>query len=159
LFSFAHSSIDIDALRDSLTNAQAGALVTFEGWVRNHNEGQQVLALSYEAFEELAIKEADRIIAEAKSRFHIYDALCVHRVGDLHIGDIAVWIGVCSAHRGTAFDACRYIIDEIKARLPIWKKETYSNGTSDWVNCQSCSQTHSHAPSQPVGAGLSGGNE
>ena len=73
---------------------------------------------------------------EARRKFAIVDAICIHRVGTLEIGDIAVWVGVTAAHRGAAFDACRYIIDEVKARVPIWKKEHYTGGDSGWVNCE-----------------------
>jgi len=86
----------------------------------------------------LAVNEAGKIIAEARSRFDIYDALCVHRAGRLEIGDIAVWVGVTAAHRRDAFQAAQFIIDEIKTRLPIWKKETYTDGSSGWVNCAKC---------------------
>ena len=86
--------------------------------MRDHNEGQEVTRLEYEAFQELAVKEGDRIIAEALQRFPIKHALCIHRVGSLDLGDMAVWVGVSSAHRGEAFDACRFIIDEVKHRVP-----------------------------------------
>lgn len=144
MFNLSKETIDTEALRTQLTDARAGALVTFEGWVRNHNEGQDVFLLEYEAMESLAIKEAENIIAEAKDKFSIYNAVCVHRQGALEIGQLAVWLGVTAAHRGAAFDASRYIIDEIKTRLPIWKKEHYKNGTSGWVNCQ-CSHQHESA--------------
>jgi molybdopterin synthase catalytic subunit len=140
VFSFSHSAINADSLKQSLAKSEAGALTVFEGWVRNHNEGRSVISLTYEAMGPLAIKEGNKIIEEAKAQFKIYDAICEHRVGELKIGDVAVWVGVCSAHRGTAFDACRYIIDQVKLRLPIWKKETYVDGNSEWVNCQSCAQ-------------------
>lgn len=119
----------------NLANPRAGALVTFEGWVRNHDDGKKVLALEYEAFEELAVKEGNRILAEAREKFDILDARCIHRVGRLQIGEMAVWIGVTAAHRAEAFRACQYIIDEVKSRVPIWKKEHYADGDSSWVNC------------------------
>lgn len=140
MFKLSKTVIEIEPLKSALTDPRAGALTTFEGWVRNHNEGHDVTSLEYEAMESLAVKEAEYIIAEAKEKFSIYQAICVHRQGVLQIGDLAVWLGVTAAHRGEAFDACRYIIDEIKTRLPIWKKEHYKNGTSGWVNCQ-CSHT------------------
>jgi len=113
--------------------------------VRNHNEGHEVTRLEYEAFEALAIKEGERIINEATQKFGVLKAACVHRVGELGIGDVAVWVGVSSAHRGEAFDACRYIIDAVKHRLPIWKKEHYVNGDSGWVNCERCAEAaHEH---------------
>ena len=92
-------------------------------------------SLEYSAYKVLAEKEGNRIIAEALDRFEIAGAEAIHRVGMLAIGDIAVWVGVCSAHRGPAFDGCQYIIDEIKDRVPIWKRESYENGPDQWVNC------------------------
>jgi adenylyltransferase/sulfurtransferase len=143
-FSLSDSKLDIRKLKQDLENPQAGAVVTFEGWVRNHNEGQPVDRLDYEAFEALAETEGNRIIQEALDRFDILDAVCVHRTGRLIIGDCAVWVGVTSAHRDAAFQATRYIIDHIKTRLPIWKKEHYKSGEAFWVNCQQCTN-HSHA--------------
>jgi len=98
--------------------------VSFEGWVRDHNEGQDVTRLEYEAFQALAVKEGDRILTEALRRFPIKHALCIHRLGSLDLTDMAVWVGVSAAHRGEAFDACRFVIDEVKHRVPIWRKST-----------------------------------
>ena len=134
-FELAQSALDVEHLKGLLPDAHAGACVTFEGWVRDHNEGQPVVLLEYEAHESIARREGERILAEAKARFAIVAAHCRHRVGRLEIGDCAVWVGVSAAHRGAAFDACRYIIDEVKARVPIWKKEHYRSGYSGWVNC------------------------
>lgn len=130
--------IDPARLRDDLYDAAAGAYCGFEGWVRNHNEGQRVLRLEYEAYEPVAIKEGARIIAEAGEQYAILKAMSVHRTGMLEIGDCAVWVGVSAAHRDEAFRACRYIIDALKHRLPIWKKEYYASGDSGWVNCERC---------------------
>ncbi len=135
MFRIANTRLSPADLKPLLSDAHAGACVEFEGWVRNHNEGRPVLALDYEAFAPLAEKEGERILAEAKAKFEIREAVCVHRVGSLAIGDLAVWVGVSAAHRGAAFDACRYIIDEAKARVPIWKKEHYADGSTEWVNC------------------------
>lgn len=129
-------------LNESMKNVSAGALVTFEGWVRNLNEGKEVIALEYEAYNTMAEKEGQKIIAEAKTKFNIIDAKAVHRVGKLELGGIAVWVGVTSKHRGIAFDACEYIIDEIKKKAPIWKKEYYLDGDSGWVNCEHCAHPH-----------------
>jgi len=134
-FEISGAAIDPDALKAALVQAGAGACVCFEGWVRDHNDGEAVAALEYETHAALAVKEGDKVLAEAAQRFAIERAACVHRVGRLEIGDCAVWVGVSAAHRGAAFDACRYIIDEIKHRLPIWKKEHYASGTSGWINC------------------------
>ena len=134
-FQISEIAIEPDTLRSELKNHVAGAYVSFEGWVRNHNEGTPVQALEYSAYKVLAEKEGNRIIAEALDRFEIAGAEAIHRVGMLAIGDIAVWVGVGSAHRGPAFDGCQYIIDEIKDRVPIWKRESYENGPDQWVNC------------------------
>ncbi len=135
--------IDPDKLRESLADHAAGGYVAFEGWIRNENEGQEVLRLEYEVYEPLAVKEGGKILAEAKAKYPILHADCVHREGRLELGECAVWVGVSSAHRDEAFAACRYIIDEIKVRLPIWKKEHYVNGDSGWVNCERCA-AHAH---------------
>jgi molybdopterin synthase catalytic subunit len=144
-FRFSRVTIDGAALRAELGDPASGGFAAFEGWVRNHNEGRDVRRLEYEAFEELAVKEGQRIVRAAVDRFGVAHALCVHRVGALEIGELAVWVGVSSGHRGEAFDACRYIIDEVKHRLPIWKKEHYMTGNSGWVNCERCAE----APHMP----------
>jgi adenylyltransferase/sulfurtransferase len=137
-FSFTRETINEGEQRKQLLDPTAGGYASFEGWVRNHNEGLAVRHLEYEAFEPLAIKEGERIISEAIKRFGIEHAACVHRIGDLAIGEMAVWVGVSARHRAEAFQACRYIIDEVKHRVPIWKKEHYENGDSGWVNCERC---------------------
>lgn len=134
-FRLSSDSLDPVTLKASMTNVQAGACVSFEGWVRNRNEGQAVSSLEYEAYPDLAEKEASRILGEARVKFHLLDAAAVHRVGHLQLGEMAVWVGVTAEHRDAAFSACRYIIDEMKARVPIWKKEHYVNGASQWINC------------------------
>lgn len=133
-FGLSAAPLDPTALQRALGDARAGACVTFEGRVRNHNDGRPVLALDYEAFAVLAEREGARIVAEARERFDVLALACVHRIGALQIGDLAIWVGVAAAHRDAAFGACRYVIDEAKARVPIWKKEHYADGTSEWVN-------------------------
>ena len=134
MFTISPHPIDPAVLQKRLGDARAGACVTFEGWVRDHNEGRAVRALDYEAYGPLAEKEGERILAEARAKFPLMAAVGVHRVGALRLGDLAVWVGVSAGHRGAAFDACRYIIDEAKARLPIWKREHYADGATDWIN-------------------------
>jgi molybdopterin synthase catalytic subunit len=134
-FRLTDRAIDPVALLAGLGDTRAGAVATFEGRVRDENDGRTVEALDYEAFAPLAEKEGGRIIREAREKFKIIGALCVHRTGSLSLGDISVWIAVTAAHRGAAFEACRYIIDEVKARLPIWKKEHYAGGATEWINC------------------------
>ena len=137
-FSFSARPFEVATLQQGLADATCGGYASFEGWVRNHNEGLPVTRLEYEAFVELAVREGERIIDEARAKFGVENAACVHRVGDLAIGDLAVWVGVSARHRDEAFRACRYIIDEVKHRVPIWKKEHYVNGDSGWVNCERC---------------------
>jgi sulfur-carrier protein adenylyltransferase/sulfurtransferase len=137
-FRFSRTPIDVESLRTELADPTCGGYTSFEGLVRNHNEGLSVRHLEYEAFEPLAVKEGERIVAEAIKRFGIEHAACVHRIGDLAIGEMAVWVGAAARHRDEAFRACRYIIDEVKHRVPIWKKEHYENGDSGWVNCERC---------------------
>ena len=134
-FTITTDAIDPGTLKRELETGDAGACVTFEGWVRNLNEGEPVDALEYETHAAIAKAEGETVIAEACRQFPVIKAFGIHRVGKLEIGDCAVWVGVSSAHRGAAFDACRYIIDEIKHRLPIWKKEHYRKGASSWINC------------------------
>lgn len=143
-FAFSASALDVAALRASVQHIAHGGYAAFEGWVRNHNEGSAVTALEYEAFETLAVKEGERIIAEACARFDVTVARCVHRIGALALGDVAVWVGVSAPHRDEAFRACRYIIDEVKHRVPIWKKEHYVTGDSGWVNCERCAAAPAH---------------
>jgi sulfur-carrier protein adenylyltransferase/sulfurtransferase len=158
-FSFSREKIDEAAVRTQLFDPAAGGYTSFEGWVRNHNEGLAVRHLEYEAFEPLAIKEGERIVAEAIEKFGVEHAACVHRIGDLAIGEMAVWVGVSARHRDEAFRACRYIIDEVKHRVPIWKKEHYVNGDSGWVNCERCAASaahesdHAHEPHAHTHAG------
>src|SRR3954463_13329929 len=109
-FKISSAPIDTAALQRMLVDSRAGAVVTFEGWVRNRNEGQPVQSLEYEAYAPLAEKEGARILAEARERFGALNLVCVHRVGPLQLGDMAVWVVVTAEHRGAAFDACRYVI-------------------------------------------------
>jgi molybdopterin synthase catalytic subunit len=134
-FAITAEVIEPEALKRRLAADNAGACATFEGWVRDINEGEAVGALEYETHAAIAAAEGEAVIAEAIERFEIIEAQCLHRVGRLAIGECAVWVGVSAGHRGAAFDACRYIIDEIKHRLPIWKKEHYQKGATAWVNC------------------------
>jgi sulfur-carrier protein adenylyltransferase/sulfurtransferase len=147
-FELSDAPIDVAAAKHALAAAECGGYASFEGWVRNLNEGAHVSALEYEAFAPLAAKEAERILNAAASRFGVDHAACIHRVGKLAVGELAVWVGASAPHRDAAFSACRFIIDEVKQRLPIWKKEYYDNGDSGWVNCERCApgaSVHVHA--------------
>jgi molybdopterin synthase catalytic subunit len=133
-FRLSETLIDTSALARELVSNSAGACVTFEGWVRNHNQGKAVQRLIYEAYPVLALAEGERILAAATAQFAIEKAICVHRTGELAIGELAVWVGVSAAHRDAAFAACRHVIDTIKARVPIWKNEHYADGFSGWLH-------------------------
>jgi sulfur-carrier protein adenylyltransferase/sulfurtransferase len=144
-FAFSAEPLEPGRYRDALTDPASGAYASFEGWVRDHNEGRRVCRLEYEAYEALGMKEGERIVAATIEKFGVRRAACVHRVGNLGLGELAVWVGVSAAHRDEAFAACRYIIDEVKHRVPIWKKEYYEDGDSGWVNCERCAATgHEH---------------
>jgi molybdopterin synthase catalytic subunit len=149
-FRFSHTALEPGRLRAALADSTCGGYAAFEGWVRDHNEGAPVRRLEYEAFEALAVREGERILAEAVERFGVARVACAHRLGELAVGELAVWVGVSAPHRDEAFRACRYIIDEVKHRLPIWKKEHYLSGDSGWVNCERCAAgagaatTHAH---------------
>ena len=144
MIEITEAPIDTERLRESLEDARAGGYVAFEGWVRNENDGHEVLRLEYEVYEPLSIKEGGRIIAEAEAKWPLIGVRIVHRGGQLELGDCAVWVGVAAKHRDEAFKACRYLIDELKVRLPIWKKEYYVDGDSGWVNCERCASHGLH---------------
>lgn len=134
MFELSDAPLQTAALGLRLAAPRAGALVTFEGWVRDHSDGRPVTELEYEAFEAMACSEGDDILAAARDRFAILDAHAVHRVGNVAIGEAAVWVGVTAEHRQEAFLAARWIMDEIKRRLPVWKRETYADtGEAAWV--------------------------
>jgi molybdopterin synthase catalytic subunit len=146
-FRLSDTAIDVARERGALDHAAAGGYVSFEGWVRDHNDGRAVRRLDYQAYAPLAASEGEAILAEAITRFAVREARCIHRVGALAIGDLAVWVGVSADHRDAAFAACRWIIDEVKRRVPIWKNEHYADGESGWL----------HPDNTPVGAAASGG--
>lgn len=112
-----------------------GGFVVFEGRVRDHDDGRLVTALEYEAYESLATAEGARIVAEAAARFTPARVAAAHRHGRLVPGDVAVVVAAASPHRQEAFAACRWVIDQVKERLPVWKREHYADGSSAWVAC------------------------
>ena len=136
MFKLSSLPLDITPFVKELRDTSCGAFASFEGWVRDHHEGEIITALEYEALAPLCESEGNIILAEAKEQFKITRALCLHRTGCLSVGEMSVWVGVSSPHRDEAFRACRYIIDELKKRLPIWKKEFLADGRTQWVNCQ-----------------------
>ncbi len=125
----------------------SGGFVTFEGRVRNLNEGRAVTCLEYEAFVELAVAEGGVLLEQARQKFGLDWVHAIHRVGRIELGEAAVWIGCGAPHRKEAFLACEFVIDELKHRLPIWKKEHYQDGHSDWVNLHRALAGSKPAPS------------
>ncbi|MBF0503798.1 MAG: molybdenum cofactor biosynthesis protein MoaE [Candidatus Omnitrophica bacterium] len=134
MFILQESPIDISQAKNMCNNPANGALVSFEGIVRadKHNGGI-VSELLYIADTKLVLQEGEKIIQEALSSFSITEAVCIQRIGQLKTSETAVWIGVWAPHRDEAFKSCRYLIEEIKKRLLIWKKEFYTDGSSKWL--------------------------
>lgn len=134
-FALLDKPINDRRLKLALLNDQSGALATFEGWVRNHNNARPVTKLTYYGYEKLAINQGEKLITQAKQQFDIINAVAIHRIGDLAIGDMAVWIGVTAHHRYPAFDACRWLLDAIKADIPVWKQEFYADSEESlWLS-------------------------
>jgi molybdopterin synthase catalytic subunit len=132
MFSLVKEPVDVAGLRRDLAREEDGAVVIFEGIVRNHSRGRNVRSLEYSAYEAMALRELEQVGATAKGQFDIRDISIVHRLGRLLPGDCSVAIVVVSAHRAAAFAACRFAIDAIKQKVPIWKKEFYEAGEA-WV--------------------------
>jgi molybdopterin synthase catalytic subunit len=125
--------IDLAPLLAAVGAPDRGGVATFLGVVRNHHGGRAVLRLDYSAYGAMAEAECGRIVAEAQARWRVAVALR-HRIGSLAIGDTAVAVVAASAHRDEAFTACRYLIEEVKRRVPVWKREFYADGTVAWVD-------------------------
>lgn len=126
--------IDVAVLTREVSADGIGAISVFLGTVRNSNDGQSVDGIDYSAYEAMAIAEMNRIIAEASERWPAVTVALEHRIGTLPVGDVSVAIACAHAHRGPALDANRYVIEELKRRVPIWKREHYLDGTSEWVD-------------------------
>lgn len=124
--------IDLNALYAHLASPRSGALVVFTGHVRDHNEGQRVKGLDYEAYAEMAERQMTLIRDAMHERWPLERVALIHRVGALDVGDVAVAVGISAAHRPAAFEACRYGIDTLKAEVPIWKKEHREAG-AQWL--------------------------
>ena len=165
-FSLTDQAIDITSLAAELHDPAAGAEVTFDGRVRNHNNDHIVSHLEYQAYPALALSTGRHILAEEAERHGILRAIAVHRTGPLEIGESAVWVGVASAHRGAAFDAARAIMERLKYQLPVWKKETYADGSTEWVGPDNTSAATGRASddipawqAELVGIWISPGND
>ena len=126
--------IDPAALLTEVASVARGASVLFVGMVRDTNEGRAVTGIEYAAYESMAARELEAIIAEAASRFDTADIVVEHRIGKLHLGEASVAIAVAHAHRAPAYDASRFLIEQLKRRVPIWKREHYADGTREWID-------------------------
>jgi len=120
--------IPADEIVAAVKAGEDGAVCVFDGIVRNHTRGRQTLFLVYEAYEEMALEQMSGLAAEAKAKFSVREVALVHRLGRLNVGESSVLVVVASAHRGAAFDACRWLIDTLKKTVPIWKKEHFEDG-------------------------------
>jgi molybdopterin synthase catalytic subunit len=129
------TEINVAQLERVVSDPGAGAIVTFTGSTRAENAGREVIRLEYEAYEPMALKEMRKLAEEAYRRFGLKRIAICHRIGVVEIGQISVAIAVSAAHRGEAFEACRFAIDRLKQIVPIWKKEHFKGGEI-WVGCQ-----------------------
>ena len=126
--------LDVAAHERAVAHPAAGAVVSFAGIVRDHDGGRGVTLLEYQAHPD-AGAVLDQIVAEFASEPAVYAVACSHRVGVLEIGDVALAVAVATAHRGEAFALCARLVDEVKARLPVWKRQVFADGGEEWVNC------------------------
>jgi molybdopterin synthase catalytic subunit len=134
MIQLTHEPIDYAALTESVRSTQSGAVVLFLGTVRELTHGRRTLALDYEGYPSMAEAKMSELIEEARSRWPVDKAAIVHRLGRLELGDISVAVAVSCPHRQQAFEAGKFLIDELKVRVPIWKKENWSDGTTEWVH-------------------------
>lgn len=132
LFEVTTEPLSVDSLVETVLTSGDGAVVTFVGTVRDNNEGRDVLALEYEAYGDMAEAEMERIGVEMVEKWGLHGIAMRHRLGKLAVGEISVVIAAASSHRREAFEACSEALDLLKARVPIWKKEYYEDGTQ-WV--------------------------
>lgn len=143
--------IDTQSVVNGLRRGEDGALLVFEGVVRNQTRGRKTLYLDYEAYEEMALKQIESLAAQAVEQFKIREVALVHRLGRLEIGETSVLIAVASAHRAPAFEACRWLIDTLKRTVPIWKKEYFEDGAV-WADGEPFPPDIARANSSPSGS-------
>src|SRR4051794_17782951 len=144
--------IDLGTLLALVQSPRHGGIASFLGCVRDHQAGRSVLRLEYSAYNPMAEAECSRVLGEAESKWDCVVAL-KHRTGTLHIGDVAVAIVAASAHRDEAFAACRYVIEEVKRRVPIWKRELFVDGSEEWVGSGEAGRRGSGETVKPEVAG------
>lgn len=128
------SPIDVAALLAEVAAPRNGATLLFLGTVREINDGRAVTGIEYRAYEAMALHELEAIVSEMARRYGTQDVVAVHRVGELALGEISVAVAVSHPHRAEAYEASRFVIEELKRRVPIWKKEAYADGTREWID-------------------------
>jgi molybdopterin synthase catalytic subunit len=134
MITISHEPIDFAALTESVRSNAAGAVVLFLGTVREMTGGRQTVALDYEAFPAMAESQLEQLLAEAREKWPIVNAAIVHRLGRLELGEVSVAVAVSTPHREQAFEAGKFLIDRLKEVVPIWKKENWADGTTEWVH-------------------------
>lgn len=134
MITLTRDEIDTQALLESVRSPRSGAVVLFLGTVREMTNGRQTLALDYDAYPEMAEAKMAELEREAREKWPVNGLEIVHRLGHLELGDASVAVAVSCPHRDQAFEAGRFLIDELKVRVPIWKKENWSDGTTEWVH-------------------------
>ncbi len=145
-----HHPIDYFTLTEKARRANCGAVVTFLGTVRDLTDGRVTVALDYEAYPAMAEKKMAEIEQETRQRWPVGEIVLVHRLGHLEVGDVSVAVAVSCPHRAEAFEACRYAIDRLKDIVPIWKKENWADGSTEWVH-PTQTQQGADAPRSPFG--------
>jgi molybdopterin synthase catalytic subunit len=134
MIQLTHETIDYTSLTEAVRSNAAGAVVLFLGTVRDMTNGRQTIALDYEAFPEMAAAKFEELINEAREKWPVIEAAIVHRLGRLELGDVSVAVAVSTPHRQQAFEAGKFLIDRLKEIVPIWKKENWADGTTEWVH-------------------------
>ena len=144
MIELTYETLNPDKVTEQVRRESNGAVVTFLGTTRDNFEGKRVVTLEYEAFEEMAVKELEKVRQELIAEFGIEDVAISHRIGRVDIGEISLVVAVASPHRKEAFFACHQAVDRLKETVPIWKKEVYEDG-SRWVACEDHEFAHEHA--------------
>ena len=134
MIQLTNNPIDFAALTEAVRSSAAGAVVLFLGTVREMTDGRQTIALDYEAFPRMAEAKLEELLVEARNKWPIVKAGIAHRLGRLELGDVSVAVAVSTPHRDQAFEAGRHLIDRLKEVVPIWKKENWADGSTEWVH-------------------------
>jgi molybdopterin synthase catalytic subunit len=134
MIEISSAPIDAAAVTERVRSPHAGAVCTFLGTVRDLTGDRRTVSLRYEAYAEMALKKMAELEDEARSRWPVIELAMIHRVGDLELGEISVVVAVSCPHRGQAFEVCQWLIDTLKTVVPIWKRETWEDGTHEWVH-------------------------